>query len=165
MSHRFRSYLVFCIAALLVLTAVPVNAVDHPEVPLTLSEAEQWALAADPLLPRYGALAAAEQEQAIADGQLPDPTLSLGVQDVPTRNFNLTDDDFTMLTVGAQQAFPPGNSLHFKQRRAEALSGAEQARAEQQRRNVLNAVRAGWLEVYYHTQALTVVQQSQQLLK
>lgn len=171
MSHRFRSYLVFCIAALFALTALPVNAADHPDdiqgratTPLTLSEAERLALAADPLSPHYDALAAAEQERAVADGQLPDPTLSVGVQDVPTHNFNVTDDGFTMLTLGAQQAFPPGKSLQFKQRRAEALSNAEQARAEQQRRIVLKAVRAGWLEVYYQTQALTVVQQSQQLL-
>ena len=164
MSYRFRSYPVLCIAALLGLAVASVNAADHP-APLSLSDAEQLALAADPLVPHYDALATAEQEQAVADGQLPDPTLSVGAQDLPTRNFNVTDDDFTMLTVGAQQAFPPGKSLHFKQRRAEALSDAEQARAEQQRRTVLNAVRAGWLEVYYQTQALTVVQQSQQLLK
>ncbi len=181
MSQRFQSYLASCIAALLALTALAVNAADHSEakgpanvagrsmpgatIPLTLSEAEQLALAADPLVPRFGALAAAEREQAVADGQLPDPTLSLGLQDLPTRNLNVTGDDFTMFTVGAQQAFPPGQSLQFKQRRAEALSSAEQARAEQQRRSVLNAVRASWLEVYYHSQAYSVVQQSQQLLK
>lgn len=165
MSQPFRIRLVYFIATLLGAAAMSAMAADHPELPLRLSEAEQLALAADPLAPHYGALAAAGQEQAVADGQLPDPTLSAGIQDLPTRNFNLTGDDFTMLTVGAQQAFPPGNSLHFKQRRTEALSDAEQARAEQQRRNVLNAVRAGWLEMYYQTQALTVVQQSQQLLK
>ncbi|MEO6697473.1 MAG: TolC family protein [Gammaproteobacteria bacterium] len=165
MSQSFQYYLGCFIAVLFSVTAVSVMAADQSEVPLTLSEAEKLALANDPLLPRYDALAAAEQEQAVAEGQLPDPKLSIGAQDIPTHNFSATDDDFTMLTLGVQQAIPPGESLRYKQRKAQSLSSAEQARAEEQRRKLLSAVRSSWLEVYYHTQAVTVVQQSQQLLK
>ncbi len=141
------------------------TAADDATSPLTLTEAERLALASDPLTRRYDAQAQAYAEQAIADAQLPDPSLNLGVQDVPTRSFDVTEDDMSMLTLGVRQMFPPGATLQQRAAQSSALAEAETARAEEQKRRLLNEVRVSWLEVYYQTRAVETVQNSRTLFQ
>ena len=51
--------------------------------PLTLVEAEQLALFEEPGRMAFGEQAAAARAQAVAAGQLPDPTLRLGAANLP----------------------------------------------------------------------------------
>ncbi|MEO5573115.1 MAG: TolC family protein [Gammaproteobacteria bacterium] len=131
--------------------------------PLSLAEAEQLALSNDPLLTRFGALASAYQERAVADAQLPDPQLSLGLQDIPIDSFSLTDDEFTELGIGVQQTFPAGDTLKHRGNQATAMAGAEQARMAEEERRALREVRNSWLEVYYQTGAVKLLRQNQKL--
>lgn len=132
--------------------------------PLALTEAERIALEGDPLTRRHDALAAAYAEQAVADGQLPDPSLNLGAQNLPTDTFNATQEDMTMLNLGVQQRFPPGDTLKHRAEQSTALAAAESARAEEQQRRVLNAVRNSWLEGYYQARAMETLNASYALL-
>lgn len=73
---------------------------------LDLVEAERLALAQDPLIGRFHSLEEASREQAVADGQLPDPKLRLGALNFPTDSFNRSQEPMTQLLVGLSQAFP-----------------------------------------------------------
>lgn len=140
-------------------------AADDALLPLSLTEAERIALEGDPLTRRHAALAAAHAEQAVADGQLPDPSLNLGAQDIPTDSFSPTKDSFTMLNFGIQQSFPPGDTLKHRAEQSTAYAASEIARAEERRRRVLNAVRNSWLESYYQVRALEILYTSYTLLE
>ncbi|MEW6353554.1 MAG: TolC family protein [Pseudomonadota bacterium] len=135
------------------------NAAD----PLTLREAEQLALQNDPALPRFNALAQAQQERAVAEGQLPDPQLTVGVQDLPVDTFSRNQDDMTQVQVGVRQTFPAGDTLAQRGKQAAALADAESARALDAARKAVQAVRAAWLEAYYQAQAVQLVRQAQKL--
>ena len=56
---------------------------------LSLADAERLALEADPAVIASQSRALALQEQAIADGQLPDPKLTVGVWNVPLDDFSM----------------------------------------------------------------------------
>jgi len=133
--------------------------------PLTLAEVEQLALSNNPLLPRFNALASAQQERAVAEAQLPDPKLRLGLQNLPTDTFSRNQDDMTQAEIGVQQSFPAGNTLRYRSDQATALAAVEQARAADEARKTLQAVRTSWLEVHYQTEAAELVRQTQTLFK
>lgn len=150
---------------LLLCAAVFNTAADESTTPLTLAEAERLALESDPLARRYDAQAQAYAEQAVAEGQLPDPSLTLGVQNLPTRSFNATQEDMTMLQLGVRQMFPPGATLQQRAAQTGALSEAETARAEEQKRKLLYELRVSWLEWVYQTRAIETVQNSRKLFQ
>lgn len=73
----------------------------------------------------------ASREMAVAAAQLPDPTLSVGLQDLPVNGsarFSLTQDSFTMLNVGVMQEFTRGAKRQARAERFE--SEAEKTLAE-----------------------------------
>ncbi len=127
---------------------------------LTLNAAEQLARQSDPLISRFQRLAAARRQGSVADGQLPDPKLKLGLANFPTDDFNRTKEPMTQLQVGLVQAFPRGNTLTFKRRQGESFGDAEQARSEDQLLKVLRATREAWLDVYFQRQALEIIESS-----
>ncbi len=158
-------YLSLAVYGLLLCTAALNAVADEMTSPLTLAEAERLALEGDPLTRRYDAQAQAYAEQAVADAQLPDPSLTLGAQNVPTRSFDVTENDMTMLNLGVRQNFPPGATLQQRAAQTSALSEAESARAEEQNRKLLNDLRVSWLEWVYQTRAIESVQDSRALLQ
>jgi outer membrane protein TolC len=128
---------------------------------LTLAEAERLALEQDPVTQSFQARAMGFAEQAIADGQLPDPQLKLGIVNLPVDSFSRSRDDMTMLEFGLQQRFPPGRTLHYRRERGEALSDAERMRSEARRLELKREVRLRYLDVYYRDQALKLLRENQ----
>ena len=66
---------------------------------LTLQEVERVALEADPTVAAGLARSSALQEGSVADGQLPDPKLSLGMFNVPLDSFDVEDEPTTQYPV------------------------------------------------------------------
>jgi outer membrane protein TolC len=124
---------------------------------LTLTEAEQIAIGADPVIAADQARAQALSEDAVADGQLPDPRLRAGVANLPLDTFELNQEPMTQLVVGVEQSFPPGDTLRYRRRQGEWRSAAEQASAKDTTRKLIRDVRSGYLEVYYQLQAGRIV--------
>ncbi len=132
------------------------------KAPLSLGEAEQLALRNDPVAQQRKAQAQAFYERAVAEGQLPDPQLSLGLGDVPS-NFKVDEDPDTELQLGLSQAFPRGRTLRYKSEQTNAMGKAESARVEDQHRTVLKAVRAAYLELSHQTHALAILEENRTL--
>lgn len=130
---------------------------------LTLAEAEQFALQVDPVIAQFEAQSSAMSERAVAEGQLPDPELSLGLAEVPLNNFDLGEHEDTEVRLGLSQAFPPGHTRRFRMERMEAMADAEKARAMAQRLLVLREVRNVYVTLYFEQRALTVLELNRDL--
>ena len=130
---------------------------------LTLAEAERLALAEDPAVVGAYARANALQDQAVADGQLPDPKLALGAYNLPVDDFSYDREPTTQFRTRIQQAFPRGQTLRYQRQHTEWLGKAELAQAQLARREIERDVRSTFLELYYQQRAASVVEQSRDL--
>ena len=104
--HAWRSPRRWALAFALCAAAVDLNA--HAQPSLTLDEALRLAQDRSRQLPAQDSAAAAAREMALAAGQLPDPTLKAGINNLPINGadrFSLTRDFMTMRSVGLMQEF------------------------------------------------------------
>lgn len=132
---------------------------------LTLPDAEQLALKADPAVSASQSRASALREQSIADGQLPDPKLTFGVYNVPLDDLSMKKEGSSQLRTGVRQAFPRGNTLHYQQRSTEWLGKAEQARTRLAEKQIRRDVRETFLELYYQLNATRIIEQNRVLFR
>lgn len=134
------------------------------QTPLTLAEAERLALANAAEVRESQAQARALREQAVADGQLPDPALSFGAMSLPVDSFSRSEESMTQLTVGVSQAFPPGATLEHQAARTTHMAGAADAEAAARARGLVRDVRAAYLEFGYRQAALGVLADTRRVL-
>jgi len=132
---------------------------------LSLVDAERLALEADPAVIASQSRALALQEQAVADGQLPDPKLTVGVWNVPLDDFSMKKEGSSQFRSGIKQAFPRGQTLHYQQKRTEWLGKAEQAQTKFAEQEIRRDVRQTFLELYYQNQATQVIDRSRKLFE
>jgi len=150
----------FCagLAVTLVLAALPVQA-QHA-VPLTITEAEDLALAAEPGQQALHARAEALDEQAVVAGALPDPTLRLGMNNFPIQSGGFSTEAMTNVGAGIRQAFPRGETRGFGRTQFTELAAEQRRQADARGADVLTATRQAWLDLYYWTRAHVLVVES-----
>ena len=132
---------------------------------LTLPDAEQLALSADPAIIARESRAQALQDQAVADGQLPDPKLLLGVWNVPLDDFSLEKEPSSQVRAGISQAFPRGDSLKYRRGHTEWLGRAEHDAMRNAQAEIRRDVREAYLELYFQEQAATIIARSRRLFE
>lgn len=130
---------------------------------LTLDEAEDIAIELDPVTKSFVARSESLSEQAIADGQLPDPRLKLGAANFPVDTFDRGQEAMTQLQVGIQQSFPRGDSLQYRREQTEALSDIETARSRVRLLEVLRDVRLSFFQLYYKSAAQEILKENRDL--
>jgi outer membrane protein TolC len=130
---------------------------------LELDSAIRTALENDPAIAASRASARAYSENAIADGQLPDPKLRTGLVNVPVDDFDIDSEPMTQLQLGIEQAFPRGDTLHYRQVRARSLADVEEANAAATRLQTVRDVRRHFLELYYQVRAAAIVSETRDL--
>ncbi|MDH4047895.1 MAG: TolC family protein [Gammaproteobacteria bacterium] len=146
--------------ALFVAFATMAAAQAQQAIPLTLAEAEDLALAAEPGQAALIAKAAALGEQAIVSEQLPDPTLRAGLANFPIQSGGFTSEAMTQAQLIVRQAFPAGKSRDASRRQFESMSLEMTDAAGARGRDVLMATRRSWLESYYWRRAADIVAES-----
>jgi outer membrane protein TolC len=103
--------------------------------PLTLAEAVEQALQTAPDIEASREGLGAARSLAISAGRLPDPLLTVGVEDLPVNGpdaYSTTRDFMTMRKIGVMQAFPRAEKRRLARARATAevdLADAELTRA------------------------------------
>ena len=132
-------------------------------IPLSLQEAEKLAIEGDAKSSEIRLKSEALQEGSVAAGTLPDPKLKLGLSNFPTDTFDREQEPMTQIQVGVVQLFPRGKTLELQSSRMGDDAKGELARAEAQRRNILQQVRISWLDVYYWQNAAEVVAKNRKL--
>ena len=129
-------------------------------IPLTLGEAEDLALDQEPGRAALLARASAFEDHSVAAGQLPDPTMSMGLANYPISSGGFSTEGMTMAQLGFHQDLPSGKSRLFSTHRLESMSLEMTASADARVRDVLTNVRSGWLEAYYWQHAHDIVTES-----
>lgn len=149
--------------ALAVTLSAPASAADAP---LTLSEARRLAVARSRQIVAQDHAAVAAHEMAAAAGQLPDPVLQFGVDNLPidtSDRFSLTRDFMTMRKIGVMQEFTRAEKRDARAERFERE--AEKASAERTAAiaSIQRDATLAWLDRYYaERQAAILAEQSDQ---
>ncbi len=130
------------------------------EAPLTLAAAQQRAVERSRMLVAQDAAVTASREMAVAAGQLPDPTLKLGIDNLPidtADRFSLTRDFMTMRQIGVMQEFTRSEKRQARSERLERE--AEKSLAEKQARlaSIERDAALAWLDRYYAEQVAAVI--------
>ena len=118
---------------------------------LSLEEAVRLATQNQPLLQSLDDAAAASREAAVAEGQLPDPKLKFGVQNLPVTSSDagrFNRDDMTMSTIGLMQEVIPQAKREAASKKMEAEAGQYHAEQLATARSIQRDVALAWLDVY-----------------
>ena len=147
--------------AVLAMLAIPFShASAQHDIPLTIAEAEDLALAAEPGQQALRARAAALEEQAVVAGALPDPMLRIGLNNYPIQSGDFTTEGMTNAGATYRQAFPRGDTRSLGNRKFTQLAEAQLQDADARGDEVLAATRIAWLDLYYWSQARELVRAS-----
>ncbi len=147
--------------ALAVLMAAAASAPLAAE-PLTLGEAQRIAVGRSQQLVAQDALTTAAREQAVAAGQLPDPVLKLGLDNLPANGpdrLSLTRDFMTQRRVGVMQEIPRGEKRQLRSERFERDALRVQAQRQVTLANVQRDTALAWLDRYYSLALRNLLQQ------
>ncbi len=128
---------------------------------LTLREAQTLALARDQGIESSLHAREASALDASAANQLPDPTIAVGLQNLPLDNFSMTRLPTTMLALTLSQTLPPGDTLAQQALAADARTAAKSADIQVQRQVLLREVRRFWLTVYRDEQTMQLLRDEQ----
>ena len=155
----FRNFLLYAALALAVLPAAA--------QPLSLQDAQRRALERSRQVAAQDSAVLASREMAVAAGQLPDPTLKLGIDNLPITGpdrFSLTNDFMTMRRIGVMQELTRGEKRELRGQRFERE--AEKSLAE--KTGVIAAIQRdtalAWLERFYaEAMAAVIAEQADQV--
>ncbi len=140
------------------LALVSVN--GHAQQTLSLDRALQLAQSRSRQLIAQDAATAASREMALAVGQLPDPTLKFGVNNLPINGedrFSLTQDFMTMRSVGVMQEITRGDKLKARTARFNREAEAAEASRAVALANLRRDTAMAWLDRHYQERMLDVL--------
>lgn len=129
---------------------------------LTIKDVEAVAIQNDPLIVQFQAKSQALMEESVAVGQLPDPTLQFGLEDLSASGGGIVPD-MTRAVLGLQQVIPPSGMLAQDQERMLLMAEAERARAVDRALTILREVRKAWMEIYFQSQAAALVKENEDI--
>ena len=143
-----------------IVTVLAVAAHNAPAQPLTIDEAVALALTNQPLLAGQAAAIDSSRQNAVAEAQLPDPRLKLGINNLPINGpdqWSLTNDFMTMRSIGIEQMIPASDKRRLRGERAELEAGLAAAELENLKRTIQRDTRLAWLGVYFPAQAMKLL--------
>ncbi len=148
---------------LLVATVLaPFVAGAQTATPLSLQEALALAQSRSPQLVAQTAAIGAAESLAVSAGQLPDPKLGIGIDNLPVTGadqFSVGRDFMTMRKIGLMQEFPREEKRRANQARAVAETNKEQATLTALQTNLQRDVALAWLERYFAERQVQVLKE------
>jgi outer membrane protein TolC len=129
--------------------------------PLSLEEALRAGETQSPRLVAQGHMLASTEAQVGRAGELPDPKLRLGIENLPVTGsdrFHYGRDFMTMRQVGVAQEFPNSAKRSALNQRAERMRDVEGASLGAQRTALRRDIAAAWLEAHYAERARDALQ-------
>ena len=143
---------------LLLLTAVAFAHAAEPT--LTLSEAQRLAAERSRQLAAQDSSVVASREMAVAAGQLPDPALKIGIDNLPATGsdaYSLTRDFMTMRRIGLAQEFTRGEKRQLRSERFEREAERNLAERSATLAMIQRDTALAWLDRYYAEATAAVV--------
>ncbi len=139
-------------AAVLALCAAAIGMNAHAQPLLTLDEALRLAQHRSRQLPAEDLAASAAREMAVAAGQLPDPTLKAGINNLPINGadrFSLTSDFMTMRSIGVMQELTRDDKRKARSARFTREAEAAEASRALALANLRRDTALAWLDRHY----------------
>ena len=136
------------------------GAVAQDARPLTLYEAEELALYDEPGQNFYLSRAEGLREASVAGGQLPDPTMRVGIANFPVQSGGFSTEGMTQAQLGVRQVFPAGDTRELTTEKLQSLATEMTHKAGGRGRDVLTSVRVAWLETHYWREAHGIAKDS-----
>lgn len=125
--------------------------VAYGMAPLTLQEAQAIAVQAQPAVEAYSHAAEAARQAAVAEAQLPDPRLNIGMQNLLASGadaFRPNADDMTMMTFGVTQDMVRPEKRQAAARRAQAEAAQWLAERDAAALAVARDVGLAWIDAF-----------------
>ncbi|MFT7561541.1 MAG: outer membrane protein TolC [Flavobacteriales bacterium] len=131
----------------------------------SLAEAIHKAQAIDPWL--QGSHFRQENLEALSiqAGTLQDPTISLGLANVPIDNFDFTQEGMTQVKVGVSQMFPRGKTLSLRQEKLEKLSQMQPFARLDRKASAAVTVSHLWLEAFRSQKSIALIEHDRGLFE
>ena len=137
------------------------------EAPLTLADAQHRALGHSLQIPAQDAAIAASRNLAVAAGQLPDPVLKLGVDNLPVNGpdqFSIGSDFMTQRRIGVVQEFTRPEKRQLRAERFEREAQRSSAEKTALIASIQRDTALAWLDRYYaEAMAAVIAEQAAQV--
>ena len=154
--------LAFSVATAMVLTSALCSAAAAVAGPsLTLDQALRQAQDRSRQLAGQDAAAAAARDMAVAAGQLPDPTLKAGINNLPVDGadrFSLTRDFMTMRSIGVMQELTRDDKRRARAARFEREAGVAEAGRAVALAVLRRDTAVAWLDRHYQERMRQLLQ-------
>jgi len=138
---------------------------SHASEAISVEEAVQLAIDANPGFAAQKAHARALAEIPSQVGSLPDPVLSVNAINIPVDSFSTTDENMTQLQLGYSQALPFPGKLGLRELAAEKKAKASQYDTKEFQLKLERNVRISWWNLFYLDRAIEIVGLNQNLLR
>ncbi|ERJ40176.1 Heavy metal RND efflux outer membrane protein, CzcC family [Burkholderia sp. AU4i] len=135
--------------------------VHAQQAPFTLDAALQSATDRSASMQAAQSSVRASSEAAVKAGQLPDPMLKAGIDNLPVngpQRFTIGQDFMTMRRIGIEQEWVSGEKRQLRSALADEVVGRERADYLVQLANVRQQTSTAWLNAVYAKQALALQQ-------
>jgi outer membrane protein TolC len=134
--------------------------VHAAEAPLTLAEAQRRAVERSGQLAAQDFAVSASRDMAVAAGQLPDPVLKAGVDNLPVNGpdrLSLTSDFMTQRRIGVMQEVTRADKRRLRAERFERDAEKAIAQKSMTAAAIERDTALAWLDLYYAQAMATVV--------
>ncbi|MGR5061844.1 TolC family protein [Photobacterium sp. DNB22_13_2] len=166
--HNNKIYRAICMVSLIGFAAsswansYPDNALSEPA---TLNGLINWAVEHDVAQQQIQFQANAISEMGIANSQLMDPKVKVGIGGLPVDSFAFDEDPMTNISVGLMQQFGRGDSLSLQQKLSRQQAGSVRKQADIRKLDVTKAITTSWIELAYLEQSQLLIKQNQDLFR
>jgi outer membrane protein TolC len=132
---------------------------------LSLESAVKAAQENDPWLVQNKHSQDAVESMSVAAGELPDPTVSLGLANFPTDTFDINQEPMTQVVLGVTQMIPRGDSLEIKEQQLKKVGS--QFPFQREDRRAITAVTVGqlWLDAYKAQESIALIEEDRPLFE
>jgi len=147
-------------AILLVVVVAIGNRAFAAEKPLTLTGAQQLAVERSRMVAAKDYAAQSSREMSVAAGQLPDPILKVGIDNLPINGqdrFSLTRDFMTMRRIGVMQELTRSDKRRLRAERFEREAEKSIAEKAATAATVERETALAWLDRYYAEAMATAI--------
>lgn len=132
---------------------------------LELSHVINAAIENDPWLRQSGQLQAALLDEAVAEGALPDPRVTISTANLPTDTFDTGQEAMTQATIGVTQRIPRGESRQLARAKQEQMASVQPFRRANRRAQVTETVTDLWLDVWRTQQSIWLIEKNRGLFE
>lgn len=140
------------LAGLVIAVGVASSLRAQAQPPLSLAEAQRLAFEQSPLVRGQRLGIAAARELAVAGGQLPDPVVSLGIENLPVEGasrFSTTRSSMTMRRIAVMQEITRREKRDLRVERQELEAAKGEIEVEASRAAIRRDLSVAWLDAWF----------------